>query len=437
MTTKILIMGAAGRDFHNFNVCFRDHPEFQVVGFTAAQIPNIERRTYPAALAGAHYPTGIPIFPETELVQLIRRFSVNEVIFAYSDISHETLMHKASAVLSAGADFRLLGPRATMIKSQKPVVAICAVRTGSGKSQTTRAVARALGAMGKRIVVVRHPMPYGDLEKQAIQRFASIDDLAKENVTIEEREEYEPHIAYGSILYAGVDYEKILRRAEKEADIILWDGGNNDFSFYQPDILFVVVDPHRPGHELAFHPGETNLRMADVVIINKIDTATKENVERVRENVRTANPGAIIINAASPISVDDEKAIYGKRVLIVEDGPTLTHGDMAYGAGVIAAKRFGASEVVDPRPYAVGSIHETYLKYTRTGPVLPAMGYGAEQIAELQATINAAPIDLVVLATPVDLRRIITINHPSVRVTYELEEIGTPNIAEVLHHKFG
>lgn len=437
MTTKILIMGAAGRDFHNFNVCFRDHPEFQVVGFTAAQIPNIERRTYPAALAGAHYPTGIPIFPETELVQLIRRFSVNEVIFAYSDISHETLMHKASAVLSAGADFRLLGPRATMIKSQKPVVAICAVRTGSGKSQTTRAVARALGAMGKRIVVVRHPMPYGDLEKQAIQRFASIDDLAKENVTIEEREEYEPHIAYGSIVYAGVDYEKILRRAEKEADIILWDGGNNDFSFYQPDILFVVVDPHRPGHELAFHPGETNLRMADVVIINKIDTATKENVERVRENVRTANPGAIIINAASPISVDDEKAIYGKRVLIVEDGPTLTHGDMAYGAGVIAAKRFGASEVVDPRPYAVGSIHETYLKYTRTGPVLPAMGYGAEQIAELQATINAAPIDLVVLATPVDLRRIITINHPSVRVTYELEEIGTPNIAEVLHHKFG
>lgn len=437
MTTKILIMGAAGRDFHNFNVCFRDHPEFQVVGFTAAQIPNIERRTYPAALAGAHYPTGIPIFPETELVQLIRRFSVNEVIFAYSDISHETLMHKASAVLSAGADFRLLGPRATMIKSQKPVVAICAVRTGSGKSQTTRAVARALGAMGKRIVVVRHPMPYGDLEKQAIQRLASIDDLAKENVTIEEREEYEPHIAYGSIVYAGVDYEKILRRAEKEADIILWDGGNNDFSFYQPDILFVVVDPHRPGHELAFHPGETNLRMADVVIINKIDTATKENVERVRENVRTANPGAIIINAASPISVDDEKAIYGKRVLIVEDGPTLTHGDMAYGAGVIAAKRFGASEVVDPRPYAVGSIHETYLKYTRTGPVLPAMGYGAEQIAELQATINAAPIDLVVLATPVDLRRIITINHPSVRVTYELEEIGTPNIAEVLHHKFG
>lgn len=437
MTTKILIMGAAGRDFHNFNVCFRDHPEFQVVGFTAAQIPNIERRTYPAALAGAHYPTGIPIFPETELVQLIRRFSVNEVIFAYSDISHETLMHKASAVLSAGADFRLLGPRATMIKSQKPVVAICAVRTGSGKSQTTRAVARALGAMGKRIVVVRHPMPYGDLEKQAIQRFASIDDLAKENVTIEEREEYEPHIAYGSIVYAGVDYEKILRRAEKEADIILWDGGNNDFSFYQPDILYVVVDPHRPGHELAFHPGETNLRMADVVIINKIDTATKENVERVRENVRTANPGAIIINAASPISVDDEKAIYGKRVLIVEDGPTLTHGDMAYGAGVIAAKRFGASEVVDPRPYAVGSIHETYLKYTRTGPVLPAMGYGAEQIAELQSTINAAPIDLVVLATPVDLRRIITINHPCVRVTYELQEIGTPNIAEVLHQKFG
>ncbi len=430
-------MGAAGRDFHNFNVAFRDNPAYQVVAFTATQIPNIEGRTYPASLAGSHYPLGIPIYPESELARLVKKLSVDQVIFAYSDVSHETVMHKASVALAAGADFRLMGPHATMLKSGKPVVAVCAVRTGSGKSQTTRAVASALKAMGKRVVVIRHPMPYGDLAKQAVQRFATMDDLVKEGATIEEREEYEPHIARGSVVYAGVDYEKILRRAEAEADVILWDGGNNDMPFYQPDLLFVVADPHRPGHELTFHPGETNLRMADVVIINKIDTASEENIELVRENVRAANPNAIIVNAASPISVDDADAIRGKRVLVVEDGPTLTHGDMAYGAGVIAAKKFGAREIVDPRPYAVGSIKETFEKYPKTGAVLPAMGYGDKQTEELEATINAAPVDLVLIATPIDLRRVVKIKHPSLRVGYELEEIGKPTVAEILKDKFG
>ncbi len=437
MAIKILIMGAAGRDFHNFNVAFRDDLAYEVVAFTATQIPNIEGRTYPASLAGSHYPRGIPIYPESELARLVKKLSVDQVIFAYSDVSHETVMHKASVALAAGADFRLMGPHATMLKSNKPVVAVCAVRTGAGKSQTTRAVASALKAMGKRVVVIRHPMPYGDLAKQAVQRFATMDDLVKENATIEEREEYEPHIARGSVVYAGVDYEKILRRAEEEADVILWDGGNNDMPFYQPDLLFVVADPHRPGHELTFHPGETNLRMADVVIINKIDTASEENIELVRENVRAANPNAIIVNAASPISVDDADAIRGKRVLVVEDGPTLTHGDMAYGAGVIAAKKFGAREIVDPRPYAVGSIKETFEKYPRTGSVLPAMGYGEKQTEELEATINAAPVDLVLIATPIDLRRVVKIKHPSLRVGYELEEIGKPTVAEILKDKFG
>ncbi len=432
MPIKLLIMGAAGRDFHNFNVAFRDNPAYQVVAFTATQIPNIEGRTYPASLAGSLYPHGIPIFPESELADLIKKLVVDQVIFAYSDVSHETVMHKASIAMAAGADFRLMGPSATMLKSHKPIVAVCAVRTGSGKSQTTRAVAAALKEMGKRVVVIRHPMPYGDLAKQAVQRFATMDDLTRENATIEEREEYEPHIARGSVVYAGVDYEKILRRAEEEADIILWDGGNNDMPFYQPDLLFVVADPHRPGHELTFHPGETNLRMADVVIINKIDTATEENIELVRENVRTANPKATIINAASPISVDDADSIRGKRVLVVEDGPTLTHGDMAYGAGVIAAKKFRASEIVDPRPYAVGSIKQTFEKYPKTGAVLPAMGYGKQQTEELEATINAAPVDLVLIATPIDLRRIVNIKHSSLRVRYELEEIGKPTVAEIL-----
>jgi len=437
MATRILIMGAAGRDFHNFNLVFRDNPACQVVTFTATQIPNIEGRTYPATLAGPLYPDGIPIFPEDELVDLIRRFSVDQVIFAYSDVSHETVMHRASVALAAGADFRLLGPKATMLKSKRPVVAICAVRTGSGKSQTTRAVAEALKAMGKRLVVVRHPMPYGDLTRQAVQRFATMDDLTKENVTIEEREEYEPHIARGSIVFAGADYEKILRRAEEEADIILWDGGNNDMPFFQPDLLFVVADPHRPGHELTFYPGETNLRMADVVVINKIDSATQENIARVRENIRTANPNAVIVEATSPISVDeaDAEAIRGKRVLAVEDGPTLTHGDMSFGAGILAARKFGASEIIDPRPYAVGSIREAFQRYPKTGAVLPALGYGAKQIAELEATINAAPVDLVLIATPIDLRRIVKIKHPTVRVRYDLKEVGQPTLADILKER--
>jgi predicted GTPase len=437
MATRILIMGAAGRDFHNFNLVFRDNPACEVVAFTATQIPNIEGRTYPAILAGALYPDGIPIFPEDKLVDLIRKFSVDQVIFAYSDVSYETVMHRASVALAAGADFRLLGPKATMLKSKRPVVAICAVRTGSGKSQTTRAVAEALKAMGKRLVVVRHPMPYGNLTSQAVQRFATMDDLTKENVTIEEREEYEPHIARELIVYAGADYEKILRRAEEEADIILWDGGNNDMPFFQPDLLFVVADPHRPGHELTFYPGETNLRMADVVVINKIDSATRENIARVRENVRTVNPNALIVEAASPISVDeaDAKAIRGKRVLAVEDGPTLTHGDMSFGAGILAARKFGASEIIDPRPYAVGSIRKAFQRYPKTGAVLPALGYGAKQISELEATINAAPVDLVLIATPIDLRRIVKIKHPTVRVRYELKEIGQPTLADILKER--
>ncbi len=426
-----------GRDFHDFNLVFRDNPTCQVVAFTATQIPSIEGRTYPATLAGPLYPDGIPIFPEDELVDLIRKFSVDEVIFAYSDVSHETVMHRASVALAAGADFRLLGPKATMLKSKRPVIAICAVRTGSGKSQTTRAVAEALKAMGKRLVVVRHPMPYGELTRQAVQRFATMDDLTKENVTIEEREEYEPHIARGSIVFAGADYEKILRRAEEEADIILWDGGNNDMPFFQPNLLFVVADPHRPGHELTFYPGETNLRMADVVVINKIDSASQENIARVRENIRTANPNAVIVEATSPISVDeaDAEAIRGKRVLAVEDGPTLTHGDMSFGAGILAAKKFGASEIINPRPYAVGSIKEAFQRYPKTGAVLPALGYGAKQIAELEATINAAPVDLVLIATPIDLRRIVKIKHPTVRVRYELKEIGQPTLADILKER--
>lgn len=438
MKTRILIMGAAGRDFHNFNVAFRDNRDCEVVAFTATQIPNIEGRTYPAALAGSLYPKGIPIFPESELVDLIKSFSVDQVIFAYSDVSHETVMHKASIALAAGADFRLMGPKATLLKSKKPVVAICAVRTGSGKSQTSRAVTDALKAMGKRLVVVRHPMPYGELAKQAVQRFATRDDLAKADVTIEEREEYEPHLARGSIVYAGADYEKILRRAEEEADIVIWDGGNNDMPFFQPDLLFVVADPHRPGHEVTFYPGETNLRMANVVVINKVDTASAENIARVRENTRAVNPKAVIVEAASPISIDDAdgEAIRGKRVLAVEDGPTLTHGDMSFGAGVLAAKKFGAREIVDPRPYAVGSISETFRRYPQTQAVLPAMGYGAKQIAELEETINATPVDLVLIATPIDLRSIVKIKHPTIRVSYELEESGHPTLAEILRDRF-
>lgn len=429
---RILIMGAAGRDFHNFNTYFRDNPDYLVVGFTATQIPNIEGRLYPKELAGTLYPDGIPIHPESELAQLIRDCSVQQVVFAYSDVSHLNVMHKASLVQAVGADFTLLGPSATMLKSVKPVVAVCAARTGSGKSQTTRAVVEALKRLGKRVVVVRHPMPYGDLVKQSVQRFASADDLEEHDVTIEEREEYEPHLANGTVVYAGVDYEKILRAAEQEADVVLWDGGNNDFPFYKPDLHITVVDPHRPGHEVSYYPGETNLRMANVIVINKIDTAEPANVETVRANIRRENPNAVVVEAASPIFVQDAAAIKGKRVLIVEDGPTLTHGEMAYGAGVVAARRFGAAEIVDPRPYAVGSIKETFAKYPGTGPVLPAMGYGEKQTHELEETINHTPVDLVLIATPIDLRRIINIRHPTDRVRYELQELGQPTLDQVL-----
>jgi predicted GTPase len=434
---RVVIMGAAGRDFHNFNTYFRDNPAYFVIGFTATQIPNIEGRVYPTELAGGGYAQGIPIYPESELTALIRDQGVDQVFFSYSDVSHLYVMHKASVAQAAGADFVLLGPRATMLKSSKPVVAVCAVRTGSGKSQTTRAVVSALTSMGKRVVVVRHPMPYGDLVNQALQRFATSSDLDKHHVTIEEREEYEPHLVRGTVVYAGVDYERILRAAEAEADVVLWDGGNNDFPFYKPDLHITVVDPHRPGHEVNYYPGETNLRMADVIVINKIDTAAPENVEIVRANIRRDNPRATVIDAASPIFVQEPAAIRNKRVLVVEDGPTLTHGEMAFGAGVVAARRFGAAEIVDPRPYAVGTIKETYTRYPNTGPVLPAMGYGEQQTRDLEATINQAPVDLVLIATPIDLSRIIDIHHPTDRVRYELQELGEPTLAQVLENKFG
>jgi len=429
---RVLIMGAAGRDFHNFNVYFRDNPNYEVVAFTATQIPHIEERVYPAELAGPGYPEGIRIHPESELVSLIRDLEVDQVVFAYSDVSHEYVMHRASEVLAAGADFRLMGTGTTMLRSAKPVVAVCAGRTGSGKSQTTRRICDLLRGKGKRVVAVRHPMPYGDLVKQACQRFATYEDLERHRCTIEEREEYEPLIGRGVIVYAGVDYERVLREAEREADVIVWDGGNNDLPFYRPDLHVVVVDPHRPGHELRYHPGETNLRAADVVVINKIETADGEDVDTVRNNVASANPGATVIEAASPIFVEDPNAIRGKRVLVVEDGPTLTHGEMSYGAGVVAARRFGAAEIVDPRPYAVGSILETYEKYPTTGDVLPAMGYGQEQVGELEQTIDNTPCDLVIVATPIDLRRVVTIGKPSQRVRYEMQEVGRPNLADVL-----
>ena len=435
---RVIIMGAAGRDFHNFNVYFRGNEAYQVVAFTATQIPNIEGRVYPPELAGPGYPDGIPIYPESQLPELIEELNVDQVVFGYSDVSYEYVMHRASMVLAAGADFRLMGWKGTMLEAKVPVISVCAVRTGSGKSQTSRRVSDLLREMGKKVVVIRHPMPYGDLREQVCQRFTSYEDLDRYKCTIEEREEYEPHLDRGMVVYAGVDYEKILREAEQEADVILWDGGNNDLPFYRPDLHIVVVDPHRAGHEVAYHPGEANLRLADVVVINKIDTADLENVSTVRENVRAINPNAVIIEAASPIFVEDPAAIRGKRVLVVEDGPTLTHGEMAYGAGVVAAKRFGAAEIVDPRPYAVGSIIETFEKYPQTGPLLPAMGYGERQIEELEQTINATPCDLVIVATPIDLRRVLKrIAHPMDRVRYELQEIGQPTLKEVLAEKFG
>lgn len=429
---RAIIMGAAGRDFHNFNVFFRDNEDFRVVAFTATQIPDIEDRKYPPVLAGKLYPEGIPIFPEEEFSSLIRKNNVDEVYFSYSDVSHEYIMHKASEALAAGASFALLGPRETMIKSRRPVISVCAVRTGCGKSQTSRKIALLLKEKGRKVVVVRHPMPYGDLARQKVQRFAVYEDMIREECTIEEMEEYEPHIKNGIVVYSGVDYRAILESAEEEADIILWDGGNNDFSFYEPDLEIVVADPHRAGHELLYHPGETNFRRADLIIINKIDSAEKEKVDQVLQNIKTFNPEARVIRANSTIFAQDGKEIAGKKVLVVEDGPTLTHGEMPYGAGVIAATKYGAARIIDPRPYAVGSIKETFLKYTHLDRVLPAMGYGKEQIEELARTIDRADCELVVAATPIDLSRLIKTKKRIIRVSYELEEIGSPNLKEIL-----
>jgi predicted GTPase len=437
MPIKTLIMGAAGRDFHNFNTFFRGNKDYEVVAFTATQIPDIEGRLYPPELAGDLYPKGIPIRAEEELPALIKEHGVEQVIFAYSDVPHEYVMHKASLVIAAGADFRLLGTHKTQVKSTKPVVSVCAVRTGAGKSQTTRRVSLILREMGYKVAAIRHPMPYGNLIRQEVQRFAEYDDLDEAECTIEEREEYEPHLDNGVIVYAGVDYEKIVRRAEEEVDIVLWDGGNNDFPFYVSDFQIVVTDPHRPGHESKYYPGETNSLLADVFVINKVDTAEPDNVIQLRENLRALNPNAIQIEAASPLFVDNPEAIRGKRVLVVEDGPTLTHGEMAYGAGYVAARRFGAAEIVDPRPFAVKSIVATYEKYPNTGPILPAMGYGDAQMRDLEATIDRADVDMVIVGTPIDLTRVIEINKPYQRVRYELQEIGRPTLAELLEKKFG
>jgi predicted GTPase len=434
---RTIIMGAAGRDFHNFNVFFRENKDYEVMAFTAAQIPNIEGRKYPKELSGPLYPEGIPIFAETELIDLIKKHSIDQVVFAYSDVKHEYVMHKASLVLANGPDFRLMGINTTQIKSNKPVVSVCAVRTGSGKSQTTRLISKELIDLGYKVAAIRHPMPYGDLVKQRVQRYASYDDLDKYECTIEEREEYEPHLDNGVLVYAGVDYADILAQAEKEVDIILWDGGNNDLPFYIPDLAIVVADPHRPGHETLYHPGEANVNMADVFVINKVDTADPEKVIQVRENLRELNPDAIVIEAASPLFVDDPDEIKGKRVLVIEDGPTLTHGEMKYGAGWVAARRFGAAAIVDPRQYAVGSIAKTYEKYSNTGPILPAMGYGDAMVSDLEKTINQADVELVISATPIDLTRIIKVNKPMQRVRYELQEIGQPTLKEILTKKFG
>ena len=432
---KVLIIGAAGRDFHNFNTFYRDNPAYQVVAFTAAQIPDIADRKYPASLAGSLYPQGIPIYPQEELEALIKTLDVDECVFSYSDVSYTTVMQIGAMVNAAGADFTLLGYKNTMIQSTKPVIAIGAVRTGCGKSQTTCRIAEILIENGLKVIAIRHPMPYGDLEAQKVQRFAKLEDLDTHECTIEEREEYEPHIVRGNVIYAGVDYEAILRAAENDpdgCDVILWDGGNNDFSFYKPDLMVTVVDPHRPGHELMYYPGEVTLRMADVVVINKIDSADFDNIQTVRQNIEKVNPGAVVVDAASPLTVSDPAAIKGKRVLVVEDGPTLTHGDMTIGAGVVAAKRFGAAEIVDPRPYAVGKLKETFEKYPHIGAVLPAMGYGDEQIKDLAATIEKVDCDAVVVATPIDLGRIIEIKKPYTRVEYSLQEIGHPTMEDVL-----
>jgi len=428
---RVIIMGAAGRDFHNFNVFFRNNPNYEVVAFTATQIPDIEGRVYPPELAGPNYPNGIPIYPEENLERLIKEKNVDLVVFAYSDVSHEYVMNRASRALSAGASFILLGPKDTMLKSNKPIIAVGAIRTGSGKSQTTRRVADILKSLGKKVAVVRHPMPYGDLRKQVVQKFETYEDLDKYNVTIEEREEFEPHLDRGNVVFAGVDYEKILREAESIADVILWDGGNNDFPFFKPDLFIVVTDPHRVGHELRYHPGETNLRMADVIVINKIDTASLENINTLRKNIFSANPDAIVIESASPIFVENHELIRGKRVLCIEDGPTTTHGEMKFGAAYIAALKFGAKEIIKPYEYAVGSIKkamETWGVYE----VLPALGYSDRQIKELEEVINSSPAEIIISATPINLSRVIKTNKPILRVRYELQEIGKPTLEDVI-----
>jgi len=433
---NVLIMGAAGRDFHNFNVYFRDNDEFDVKAFTATQIPNITERKYPFELAGKLYPNGIQIYPEEELTKLINEFKIDVVCFSYSDVSHEYVMHKASEVIAEGADFWLLGYDKTAISSSKPVISVCAVRTGSGKSQTSRKIVKILSNMGKRVVSIRHPMPYGDLRDQIVQRFENISDFEKYKCTIEEMEEYEPYIKMGAIIYAGVDYEKILRQAETEADIILWDGGNNDLPFYKTDFHIVVADPLRPYHEVSYHPGEANVRMADVVIINKIESADLEDIITVRENIMQVNPKATILEAASPLIVDDPSKIKGKNVIVIEDGPTLTHGEMDIGAGFLAAKMFGASSIVDPKPYAVGSIKAAYEKFPNLDMVVPALGYSEKQLKELEETINNSEADTVIIGTPVDLRRLFTINKQTVKVDYVLQEIGSPNLEDLLKSKF-
>ena len=428
-------MGAAGRDFHNFNVYFRDNSNYEVVAFTATQIPDIAGREYPAELSGSLYPEAIPIYSEEELADLIRTKQIDQVILAYSDLPHQYVMDKASIVLASGADFRLMGPKSTMLKSNLPVVSICAVRTGCGKSQTTRKVTDILKKKGYKIAVIRHPMPYGDLREQIWQRYENYADLDRYNCTIEEREEYEPHLDRGNILYAGVDYQEILKRAEKDVDIVVWDGGNNDLPFYKPDLHIVVTDPHRAGHEMTYYPGEANLRMADVVVMNKIDTADSDKINQLRENIHQLAPEAILIEAASPLTIDHPELIRGKRALVVEDGPTLTHGEMKFGAGIVAAQKYGAKEIIDPRPYAIGTIKDTYIKYPGIGTLLPAMGYGKKQIQELEDTINAVDCDMVIIGTPIDLSRIIKINKKSIRVKYELQEIGRPDLEEVLNQK--
>ncbi|MGB7217652.1 MAG: hypothetical protein WBD07_02490 [Vicinamibacterales bacterium] len=429
---RTLIMGAAGRDFHNFNVVYRDDARYEVVGFTAAQIPNIADRRYPRELAGSLYPDGVPIFEESELAALIGRLTVRQVVFSYSDVSYDYLMHRAAIANAAGADFVLLGPDQTMLKSRKPVIAVCAVRTGAGKSQTTRRLARLLRDRGLKVGIVRHPMPYGDLVAQRVQRFATLADLERHHCTIEEYEEYEPHIVSGSVVFAGVDYAAILKEAESDADVIVWDGGNNDFSFYRPDLHIVVADPLRLGNELTYYPGEANLRMADVVIINKIDTADFHAIDELRNHIRAANPGALIVHAASPVTADHPERIAGRRVLVIEDGPTVTHGEMRFGAGTVIAKKFGAREIVDPRPFAVGSIAETFRAYPATGALLPAMGYGDQQVRDLEATIAKVACDVVIVGTPIDLGRLVRIRQPVVRAKYELQEIGQPDLAMIV-----